>query len=100
MNENILDTITGEELWIEEALNRVYTEGNVYEISSRRVAILELLGLIARTDNFGLSYETTIAGNAFVNCAYEYRVKYVTDTRNQFNRFIGSKGFKVEPKEV
>jgi len=100
LNENILDTITGEEPWIEEALKRLELEGNVYEVSSRRVAILEMLGLIARTDNFGLSYETTIVGRAFFNCSYEHRVKYVIETRNQLNKFVGFKGYEVAPKEV
>jgi len=66
VSENILDTITGEEPWIEEALKRLELDGNVYEVSSRRVAILEMLGFIRRDDNFGLSYSLTKAGTQYL----------------------------------
>lgn len=66
MSENILDTITGEEPWIEEVLKRLELDGDVYEVSSRRVAILEMLGFIRREDNFGLSYSLTKAGTQYM----------------------------------
>lgn len=64
--EHILDLITGDEPWILEALRRLELDGDVYEVSSRRVAIMEALGLIQRDDNFGLSYSLTKKGTMFI----------------------------------
>lgn len=64
--EHIIDSITGEEPWIVEVLSRLDLDGDIGEASSRRVAILEHLGLIRRTDNFGLDYAVTRAGTAYL----------------------------------
>ena len=75
--EHIIDSITGQEPWIEEILCRLEGGNDVYEVASIRVAILEALGFIERTDNFGLGYALTNEGRFYL-AERRYHTTYTT----------------------